>query len=52
MEANPKVNAMAATWSLSTTGIANIGSLDIIKGDMEVLLGRFQQAYWAVNRKR
>ena len=52
MEANPKVNTLAATWSLNMTGIANIGSLKIIKGDMEVLLGRFQQAYWAVNRKR
>ncbi len=52
MEANPKVNAMAATWSLNMTGMANIGSLNIIKGDMDVLLGRFQQAYWAVNRKR
>jgi len=52
MEANPKVNTLAATWSLNMTGMANIGSLKIIKGDMEVLLGRFQQAYWAVNRKR
>lgn len=52
MEANPKVNALAATWSLSMTGITNIGSLNVIKGDIEVLLGRFQQAYWAVNRKR
>jgi hypothetical protein len=52
MEANPKVNTLAATWSLNMTGITNIGSLNIIKGDMEVLLGKFQQAYWAVNRKR
>jgi hypothetical protein len=52
MEANPKVNTLAATWSLNMTGITNIGSLNIIKGDVEVLLARFQQAYWAVNRKR
>jgi hypothetical protein len=52
MEANPKVNALAATWSLNMTGMANTGSLNVIKSDMEVLLARFQQAYWAVNRKR
>ena len=52
MEANPKVNTLAATWSMNMTGITNIGSLNIIKGDVEVLLGKFQQAYWAVNRKR
>jgi hypothetical protein len=52
MEANPKVNTLAATWSLNMTGMTNIGSLNIIKGDIEVLMGRFRQAYWAVNRKR
>ena len=52
MEANPKINALAATWSMNMTGMANIGSLNIIKGDVEVLLERFQQAYWAANRKR
>ena len=52
MEANPKINTMAATWSMNMTGITNIGALNIIKGDVEVLLGKFQQAYWAVNRKR
>jgi hypothetical protein len=52
MEANPKINALAATWSMNMTGMANIGTLNIIKGDVEVLLGRFQQAYWAVNNKK
>lgn len=52
MEANPKVNTLAATWSLNMTGITNIGSLNIIKGDIEVLLGRFRQAYWTVNSRR
>jgi hypothetical protein len=37
---------------MNMTGMTNIGSLNIIKGDIEVLLGRFQQAYWAVNGKR
>ena len=52
METNPKINALAATWSMNMTGMANIGSLNIIKGDVDVLLARFQQAYWAVNGKR
>jgi hypothetical protein len=52
MEANPKINALAATWSMNMTGMTNIGSLNIIKGDVDVLLERFQQAYWAVNNKK
>ncbi len=52
MEANPQVNILAATWSLNITGITNIGALNTIKSDVEVLLGRFQQAYWAVNSKK
>ncbi|MGO9139582.1 MAG: hypothetical protein ACLP9S_04815 [Syntrophales bacterium] len=52
MEANPNINALAATWSMNMTGMADIGSLNIIKGDVEVLLERFQQAYWAVNGRR
>lgn len=49
MEANPQVKAPAATWSISVTGAANIGTLDRIKKDLGVLTGRFVQAYRAVN---
>jgi hypothetical protein len=52
LEANPQVKTLAATWSLSITGLANIGSLNVIRQDVGVLVGRFVQAYRAVNGKR
>ncbi len=51
MEANPKVRAMAGTWSTSMTGIANIGKLQVIRDDVGALVGKFVQAYKAVNGK-
>jgi hypothetical protein len=52
MEANPKVRAMAGTWSINMTGIANIGTLQVIKDDVGALVGKFVQAYRAVNKKQ
>jgi hypothetical protein len=34
------------------TGLANIGSLNLIRQDVGVLMGRFVQAYRAANGKR
>jgi hypothetical protein len=51
-DANPKVKILASTWSLNITGLTNIGNLNIIRQDMETLLGRFVQAYKVVNGKR
>ena len=51
MEANPKVRAMAGTWSTNMTGVANIGKLQAIKDDVGVLVGKFVQAYRAANKK-
>jgi len=51
LEANPNVKTLANTWSINITGVANIGNLDIIRKDTGVLVGRFVQAYWAVNKK-
>ena len=52
MEANPRINALAATWSMNMTGMADVGSLNLIKGDVNVLVGRFQDAYLAANSKK
>ncbi|MDP2267876.1 MAG: hypothetical protein Q8K46_01790, partial [Deltaproteobacteria bacterium] len=52
LEANPQVKTLAGTWSISVTGLANIGNLNLIRQDVGVLAGRFVQAYRAVNGKR
>jgi hypothetical protein len=51
MEANPKIKTLATTWSMNMTGMANIGNLHVIKGDVGVLVGKFVEAYKAVNKK-
>jgi len=51
LEANPQVKTLAGTWSLSITGLANIGNLNMIRQDAGVLVGRFVQAYRAVNKR-
>jgi hypothetical protein len=52
MAANPKVRTMAGTWSTNMTGIANIGTLQVIKADVGELMGKFAAAYQSVNKKR
>jgi hypothetical protein len=49
LEINPKVKTLADTWSINITGVANIGNLNVIKKDEDVLLDRFIQAYKSVN---
>ena len=51
LEANPQVKTLAGTWSISITGRANIGNMNLIRQDVGVLAGRFVQAYRAVNKK-
>ncbi len=52
MEANPKVRTLATTWSMNLTGMANVGTLGLIKSDVGVLVGRFIEAYTVVNEKK
>jgi len=51
LEANPKVRTLAGTWSLSITGVANTGNLQVIRQDAGVLAERFVKAYKAANGK-
>ncbi|MHB8090550.1 MAG: hypothetical protein ACYDH8_02915 [Syntrophales bacterium] len=45
LEANPAVKTFADTWSLSLTGMANIGSLKQISQDINLLTMRFIGVY-------
>jgi hypothetical protein len=52
MESNPKIRTLASTWSMNVTGIANIGTLTVIRNNILYLVDRFIGAYKAVNNKR
>ena len=51
LEANPDMKTLASTWSINMAGIANIGTLNTIKDNVNVLVDRFVDAYLSVNRK-
>jgi len=40
-----------ATWSVNMTGVMNIGQLQTLYDNLGLLLGRFVEAYKAVNKK-
>jgi hypothetical protein len=42
---------MADTWGINMTGITHIGKLNVIKESLNVLVGRFVEAYWWANGK-
>ena len=48
-EANPRARITATTWSLSITGLTDIGNLAVIKNDTLVLVDRFTAAHRSVN---
>lgn len=50
LDANPKIKTIATTWSISLTGITDIGNLQVISKDLQVLLDRFIAAQIAANR--
>jgi len=52
MEANPKVKTLADTWSISMTGIVNIGTLNTIRDSVGILVNRFIDAYLSANTKK
>jgi len=51
-EANPKLKTLASTWDISMTGVANIGTLNVIRSSVEALIDRFIRAYQTVNPKK
>lgn len=51
-EANPKLKTLASTWDISMTGVANIGTLNTIRSNVETLIDSFIRAYQAANPKR
>ena len=52
LEADPKLKTLASTWDISMTGVANIGTLNTIRSNVEILIDRFIQAYRSVNPKK
>jgi hypothetical protein len=52
LEANPKVKTLADTWSINITGVANIGNLNVIKKDVDVLLEQFIRAHLSANKHK
>jgi len=52
LEINPKIKTLADTWSVNITGVANIGNLDLIKKDANILLARFIQVYRTMNKRK
>jgi len=52
LEADPKLKTLASTWDISMTGVANIGTLNTIRSNIEVLVDRFVKAYRSANPKR
>lgn len=49
LENNPRIKTLADTWSVNITGMTNIGNLNVIRKDADVLLERFIQAFKSVN---
>ena len=44
LEANPSIKTFASTWSINVTGMANIGTLGVIKNAVDGLVNRFISA--------
>jgi len=51
LEVNPETVTMADTWGISMTGTTNIGKLGVIKETLNLLVGRFGEAYRSVNTR-
>ena len=51
LEANPNAKTLASTWSINMAGIANIGTLNTIKDNVNILVDRFIDACNSANRK-
>ena len=52
LESNPNLKTMADTWSIDMTGIANIGTLNMIRDNVGNLVDRFVNVYLSVNAKK
>lgn len=50
LENNPSIRMNAVTWSLNMTGVVNIGTMNKLQDNVNVLVDRFVSAYRSVNR--
>jgi hypothetical protein len=51
LEVNPEMATMADTWGINMTGTTNIGKLTAIRETLNLLVGRFGEAYRSANTK-
>jgi hypothetical protein len=51
LESNPDTKTLASTWSINMASIANIGTLNTIKENVNILVDRFVDACLSANRK-
>ena len=47
LESNPKMKMMAVSWSLNMTGVVNIGTMNRLQSNVDMLVDRFIAAYKA-----
>ena len=49
LDARPEIKTLANTWGINMTGVVNIGTFNVIRDNVGVLLDRFIQAWKKVN---
>jgi hypothetical protein len=52
LEKDPRNKAMVSTWSINMTGVFNIGTINILRDSMQILVNRFITAYKLANPKK
>ncbi|MDD5168490.1 MAG: hypothetical protein PHN75_06705 [Syntrophales bacterium] len=52
IDANPKIKASAATWSMNITGTVDVGTMNKLKDAVGILVDRFIYVYQVANRSR
>jgi hypothetical protein len=52
LEKDPRSKTMVSTWSISMTGVFNIGTTNILRDSMQILVSRFITAYKLANPKK
>lgn len=52
IDSNPQIKTLASTWTMNVTGIANIGTLNVIRDNVLYLADCFAEAYKSANSKK
>lgn len=49
METDPQIKSLVATWDINLTGAVNLGNLNVLNKNLNILLDRFIKGYREVN---